>query len=160
MNPDGRTCIDVDECKESPRICNGGECVNSIGSYSCICGLGLLPGADNSSCVGTICSRNFYFSIVNELKKTLHRLITPFTDINECDFKGNDICGNGNCLNNVGSYTCHCENGYSIKSEDNPYCTDEDECTLETHACDKNAICVNNPVCTGVILCRVLWMPI
>lgn len=69
-----------------------------------------------------------------------------FLDIDECEIKGEHICGKGNCLNNVGSYTCRCEDGYSIKNEENPYCTDEDECVLGTHGCDKSAVCVNNPV--------------
>lgn len=49
---DGRSCVDVDECVESPRICNGGDCVNTLGSYTCTCGFGLLPGDSNSSCIG------------------------------------------------------------------------------------------------------------
>lgn len=34
---DGKTCTDVDECKENPRICNGGKCTNTLGGYSCHC---------------------------------------------------------------------------------------------------------------------------
>lgn len=49
---DGKTCTDVDECKENPRICNGGKCTNTIGSYICHCTAGLLPGTGGVSCLG------------------------------------------------------------------------------------------------------------
>lgn len=52
---DGRTCIDIDECKENPRICNGGKCTNTIGSYICHCTAGLLPGTGGTSCIGKNC---------------------------------------------------------------------------------------------------------
>lgn len=49
---DGRTCTDIDECKDNSRICNGGECRNTIGSFSCICNDGLLPAVDSPYCIG------------------------------------------------------------------------------------------------------------
>jgi hypothetical protein len=42
----------VDECEENPRICNGGQCNNTIGSFLCSCSGGLLKGDDGSSCLG------------------------------------------------------------------------------------------------------------
>lgn len=49
---DKRTCADVNECEENPRICNGGQCNNTIGSFLCTCSDGLLRGEDGSSCLG------------------------------------------------------------------------------------------------------------
>lgn len=46
------TCVDVNECEENPRICNGGQCNNTVGSYLCSCSGGLLQGPDGSSCLG------------------------------------------------------------------------------------------------------------
>lgn len=65
-------------------------------------------------------------------------------DINECDEK--DVCGNGICSNIIGSFSCKCEDGYSVKPDSGPACTDDDECELGTHKCDLNAACINNPV--------------
>ena len=30
-------CIDIDECTETPAICNNGECVNENGGFNCNC---------------------------------------------------------------------------------------------------------------------------
>lgn len=49
---DGRTCTDVDECKENPRICNGGKCTNTQGSYSCFCTDGLITASGGKGCIG------------------------------------------------------------------------------------------------------------
>ncbi|CAH0559244.1 unnamed protein product [Brassicogethes aeneus] len=119
---DGRTCEDVDECKDNPRICNGGKCTNSIGSYICHCTAGLVPGRDGTSCV----------------------------DIDECK-QNPHICGNGECINTLGSFQCRCEEGYSVKPDGGPSCTDDDECYLGTYNCHEYADCINNP---GSFLCR------
>lgn len=44
--------MDIDECKENPRICNGGKCTNIAGGYICTCTDGLIPGKDSASCIG------------------------------------------------------------------------------------------------------------
>ncbi len=38
-----------------------------------------------------------------------------FSDINECTDL--TICGNGNCLNTIGSYMCICPTGYQFDNE-------------------------------------------
>ena len=63
------------------------------------------------------------------------------TDIDECTTAG--MCQNGECDNTLGSYKCRCEEGYSVKSDEEPGCTDDDECLLGTFNCDANADCVN-----------------
>lgn len=57
---DRRTCADVDECEENPRICNGGLCNNTVGSFMCSCSDGLLHGPDGSSCIGKFEGRTHY----------------------------------------------------------------------------------------------------
>ena len=48
---DGKSCKDMDECEEWDNPCNGGKCVNTRGSFSCVCSGGLMMGADGSSCI-------------------------------------------------------------------------------------------------------------
>lgn len=83
-----------------------------------------------------------------------------FADINECEGDATKLCGNGECINIVGSYFCQCEDGYSVKPEIGPLCTDEDECELGTHNCDKNALCINNPVCLIFIYLYIIYVAI
>lgn len=114
---DGKSCMDIDECKQNTRICNGGKCSNTQGSYSCLCTGGLIPGLDLTSCL----------------------------DVDECKQNPN-ICGNGECINTLGSFQCRCEEGYSVKPDEGQ-CTDDDECFLGLYTCHVNADCINNPVC-------------
>ena len=44
--------LDIDECKAIPKICSGGRCVNSIGSYRCECPTGQKLDTDLQKCVG------------------------------------------------------------------------------------------------------------
>lgn len=66
-------------------------------------------------------------------------------DIDECA-QNPSICGNGDCINTLGSFHCRCEDGYSVKPGEGPSCSDDDECYLGSYTCDVNADCINNPV--------------
>ena len=44
-------CTDVDECTGTPGICGGGTCVNTIGSYSCMCDEGYELNMTETECV-------------------------------------------------------------------------------------------------------------
>lgn len=48
LRADGRTCRDIDECSGGARVCGGGVCRNTPGSYMCTCGEGLLPSPDDT----------------------------------------------------------------------------------------------------------------
>ena len=63
------------------------------------------------------------------------------TDIDECT-TGQDSChSNATCSNNVGSYSCQCNSGFSGNGT---VCTDIDECTTGQDSCHSNATCSNN----------------
>ena len=64
-----------------------------------------------------------------------------------------NMCQNGECDNTMGSYKCRCEDGYSVKPEDGPGCTDDDECLMGTNLCDPNAEC-NNTIGGHECKCR------
>ena len=48
---DGKSCQDVNECLLDPGICKGGTCVNTEGSFSCLCPLGLSLDPGGTECL-------------------------------------------------------------------------------------------------------------
>ncbi|XP_074547850.1 latent-transforming growth factor beta-binding protein 2-like [Halichoeres trimaculatus] len=64
----------------------------------------------------------------------------PYSDANECEMFGSEICRNGQCSNLFSTYTCYCRSGFyydNIRLE----CVDYDECGFGT-ACE-NGECMN-----------------
>ena len=39
----GQMGQDIDECKTMPNLCENGQCINTLGSYRCICNRGFKP---------------------------------------------------------------------------------------------------------------------
>ncbi|XP_015912023.1 fibrillin-1 isoform X2 [Parasteatoda tepidariorum] len=111
---DDKTCADVDECSESPNICQQ-TCNNVWGSYQCSCKLGYTLGPDERSCI----------------------------DINECEVYGGlgNLCI-GFCINEPGSFKCSCPSGYRLAS-DGRTCQDIDECREQNVCNDDKAVCLN-----------------
>ncbi|XP_032542630.1 nephronectin isoform X3 [Chiroxiphia lanceolata] len=87
LGPDGRTCIDIDECATGRVICpRFRHCVNTFGSYICRChqGFDLMYIGGKYQC----------------------------HDIDECSL-GHHQCGSfSHCYNIPGSYKCKCKEGY------------------------------------------------
>ncbi|KTG03207.1 hypothetical protein cypCar_00036026, partial [Cyprinus carpio] len=72
----------INECQELPGLCQGGNCINTFGSFHCECPRGFALNEDTRIC----------------------------EDVNECERPG--ICGPGQCYNTIGNYTCICPPEY------------------------------------------------
>ncbi|XP_007953835.1 fibulin-1 [Orycteropus afer afer] len=108
-----RTCVDVNECINSP--CSQ-ECANVYGSYQCYCRRGYqLSDVDGVTC----------------------------EDIDECALPtGGHICSY-RCINIPGSFQCSCPaTGYRL-APNGRNCQDIDECVAGIHNCSINETCFN-----------------
>ncbi|XP_038618932.1 uromodulin-like [Tachyglossus aculeatus] len=83
---DGFVCSDVDECADpATNNCSGGHCVNTVGSYKCLCPVG-YRFAPESGCI----------------------------DVDECtSLELNQCHPLATCTNSNGSYSCACPAGYT-----------------------------------------------
>ncbi|GCC40300.1 hypothetical protein chiPu_0024387, partial [Chiloscyllium punctatum] len=77
----------INECFEGDFCAPYGECLNSVGSYTCLCAEGFTTSADLSTCL----------------------------DVNECTQPG--VCDRGSCTNTVGSFECVCEPGFLVDED-------------------------------------------
>ena len=100
---------DLDECATNSSLCHQ-VCTNTFGSYECGCYPGFRLFENSSMCEG-----KFILSYRDTLNCKL-----CFLDINECE-NANRTCEQ-NCTNEVGSFICSCEAGFSL-DENNKTCT-------------------------------------
>ncbi|XP_035149082.1 nephronectin isoform X6 [Callithrix jacchus] len=87
LAPDGRTCVDVDECATGRAFCpRFRQCVNTFGSYICKChkGFDLMYIGGKYQC----------------------------HDIDECSLGQYQCSSFARCYNIHGSYKCKCKEGY------------------------------------------------
>jgi hypothetical protein len=97
--------LDIDECATQTANCPANsQCVNTIGSFNCICLSGFT--SSNGQCVGNL-------TLTLLFKKNL--IFFPpslLLDVNECQ-QGTDNCdANAQCANTPGNFTCICNSGY------------------------------------------------
>lgn len=141
---------DIDECKTIPDLCRNGLCINTLGSYRCICNKGYKADKSGIQCID-----------INECESTpkpckyncqntegsficscpsgfiLNPDGTSCRDLDECA-TGNHLCQQ-NCINTPGSYTCGCQEGYNQQGD---ACHDINECE-QPGVCPKPGKCVN-----------------
>ncbi|XP_028697794.2 epidermal growth factor-like protein 6 isoform X3 [Macaca mulatta] len=87
LAPNGRVCLDIDECASGKAICPyNRRCVNTFGSYYCKCHTGF------------------------ELQYISGRY--DCMDINECTMDSHTCSHHANCFNTQGSFKCKCKQGY------------------------------------------------
>ncbi|XP_038548862.1 latent-transforming growth factor beta-binding protein 2-like isoform X4 [Micropterus salmoides] len=64
----GTQCVDVNECLQ-PGLCENGICVNTRGSYSCVCRAGFILDATHAICISQ--------SVISQEKGQCHRVLGP-----------------------------------------------------------------------------------
>lgn len=52
---------DIDECRLHSNLCENGRCMNTMGSYRCVCNNGFKPDTSGTQCIG---------EYGNEIRKT------------------------------------------------------------------------------------------
>ncbi|XP_078573326.1 uncharacterized protein LOC144860112 [Branchiostoma floridae x Branchiostoma japonicum] len=119
MVGNGESCADLNECMldaSDPRAhrCVNADCVNTPGSYSCVCHAGFAKEGDSHTC----------------------------TDIDECRSLNTNDCDplHGICTNTPGSYNCSCQTG-CYTTDNGRTCQDLNECMTENGGCER--LCVN-----------------
>jgi hypothetical protein len=126
---DMKTCVKIDPC----HIDNGGcsHFCDSSREPMCFCPVGhSLNHDDNVTCSeDSRCHHGYRLSEHDSC-----------VDIDECD-DDPDVCANGHCRNEIGSYSCHCHAGFHHTADHNRTCVDVDECA--THPCSHR--CLNLP---------------
>uniref|UniRef100_A0A3Q3JSI8 Fibrillin 1 n=1 Tax=Monopterus albus TaxID=43700 RepID=A0A3Q3JSI8_MONAL len=145
---DGR---DIDECRVMGNLCKNGQCINTLGSYSCTCKPGFTtdisgtlyvdecvqaPKPCNFICKNTegsylcSCPRGY---ILQEDGKSCKDLDECSTKQHNCQFL---------CVNTIGGFTCKCPPGFT---QHHTACIDNNECSTDPNLCSSNGVCQNTP---------------
>ncbi|XP_071390603.1 nidogen-1 [Centroberyx affinis] len=118
FNGDGRTCYDIDECRETPQTCGSHAiCNNQPGTFRCECVDGYQFASDGQTCVEV--NRP-----VDHCEGGSHNCDIP--ERAQCSYTG----GSG--------YICSCLPGFI---GDGRVCQDIDEC--QPGRCHQDAVCYN-----------------
>lgn len=138
---DGRTCYDIDECRETPRICGSHAiCNNQPGTFRCECDDGYQFAADGQTCIEVNrpvdhCTAGSHNCDIPERARCSYTGGSAFLcsclpgfrgdgrtcqDIDEC--QPGRCHSDAECYNTQGSFTCQCRPGFY---GDGIYCSSE-----------------------------------
>ncbi|XP_052745151.1 fibrillin-2 [Bicyclus anynana] len=159
-----KVCVDVDECAETPTLCEQ-KCANAWGGYRCYCDKGYRLRNDSRTCVdideceefsrtrsrGRLCggrcvnvagSYRCSCPAGYRLADDKRTCIGKCEELSRTRSRGR-LCG-GRCVNVAGSYRCSCPAGYRL-ADDKRTCIDIDECENGEAKCgqEEGQVCQN-----------------
>ncbi|XP_052784322.1 uncharacterized protein LOC128220099 isoform X2 [Mya arenaria] len=150
---------DVNECEDESSITcpEHSHCVDTVGSYSCLCNTGYIVNQDGL-CIacelfryGDSCENqcSCFLTGADSCDHVLGNCSCKINwqgdqcndDVDECSFEENTCAEKSNslCMNTEGSFICMCEAGYT---DINGACEDVNEC--KANICDQDATCQNS----------------
>ncbi|XP_060100930.1 protein kinase C-binding protein NELL2 isoform X4 [Heteronotia binoei] len=146
LREDNAYCEDIDECAEGRHYCRENTvCVNTPGSFMCICKTGYIRIDDYSCTEHDECLTNQHNCDENAL---CFNTVGGHNCVCKPGYTGNgtvckafckDGCRNGGAC--IASNVCACPQGFT-----GPSCeTDIDECSDGFIQCDSRATCINLP---------------
>ncbi|XP_050313522.1 fibrillin-2-like [Anthonomus grandis grandis] len=153
VNPMTNKSIEINECELMPNMCNHGQCMNTPGSFECMCNRGYIYDTESHQCIDdNECNKNpcsgnaqcinlpgsFECQCPEGYKHGASFL--DCVDVNECVEKPH-VCQSGECKNLQGSFQCICATGYRLTSSRDT-CVDIDECVRHPNICN-NGSCIN-----------------
>ncbi|TSK16222.1 Fibulin-2 [Bagarius yarrelli] len=133
---------DVDECErvEGKRCLH--ICINTLGSYKCVCHPGYTLMQDGHTCAVENAEED---NRVTE-EDSMFTLPTLVQETTQIPSKQNPCAGNGPCSQHCsaveGLAHCSCFPGFSLMS-DGRTCKDVDKCSRTTQTCSPKEVCVN-----------------
>ncbi|XP_027869787.1 fibrillin-1 [Xiphophorus couchianus] len=147
---DGR---DIDECRVMGNLCKNGRCLNTLGSYNCVCKPGYTTDITGTQCVdvdeciqapkpcnfickntegGYLCSCPRGYALQEDGKSC--------RDLDECSTKQHNC--QFLCVNTIGGFSCKCPPGFT---QHHTACIDNNECSTDPNLCGSNGVCQNSP---------------
>ncbi|GFO21380.1 fibrillin-1 [Plakobranchus ocellatus] len=149
ITPDGK---DIDECASMPEACKNGRCLNTMGSFRCVCDKGYKTDTTGKRCVDINECRHDPKPCEYTCSNTPGSFVCgcppgyvlnmdgrTCRDLDECTTMRHDC--RGRCVNTPGSYTCECDVGLrKIRGND---CEDINECMESPHMCRPHGQCQN-----------------